>query len=712
MNAIRCILVSICLTIAQVDYADAMLPLSCSSTECGQFEPLIEQFQAGKPLEASNQLDTLIQQLSADTPSESLAIAYFHKGRFARMQSAYDESLHAFEQSMSLLESLDDATHAPYVLSELARLHRSRCEFDDALTSAYRALNAYQKINNVPGQAEQKVIVSGILVSQGRYEAALALLQHVLRIPEVSQQPAVAGRALYFVGNAYLQMEQYQMARQYLNDAEQTLRSLPNPFFLGETYFSKGKLMLSESQYEQARGWFASALTIFARLNASAEMHLTHSFLGLTDVKQGKVSAGMQAIEEAMAFATRRDIIPLQLELHLVYTQALKLAEEPGAALGHIEAGEELASDYGQVGVQAAFLREKAALLFQMEDYQQAYEAQQESQRLTSTLINEARIQPLIQQSAQLQVERQAESIDSLRRDKAIELAKAEQRNLRNMLILGSLVSLLMFLFLLYSRYNHRRQNLLLKREVKARTAELERKNKQLKDAYKTLEDASLRDPLTGLYNRYYLKSRLPGELKRSQFAYTDTHPQADEGQSDLLCYLIDIDLFKAINDEHGHLSGDRFLVDFTRIIGDVFRDTDLQIRWGGEEFLIICRQSCRTRMTALIERFRQAVKSHIFELEDGARVSATCSIGFCAFPLDPTNPFKVQWEQVFSMMDDCLYAAKLSGRDCWVGILDATIDDDLTQRPTHPLAARYKLKSVNIATSLNNNAAITWPYD
>lgn len=712
MNATRCILVSICLILTQVNQATAMLPLTCSSSECGQIDPVVSQFQSGKPLEASTQLNGLIDQFSGQAPTEALAAAYFYKGRFSRLQSAYDESLHAFEQSLELFSSLENPAPAASVYSELARLHRARCEFSEALEYAYRALNTYQVLQDPSGQAEQKVIVSGILISQGRYEPALALLQHVLREEPVSQEPAVVGRALYFVGNAYMQLEQYQMARQYLKDAVETLKQLPNSFFLGEAFISKGKLMLRQENYPEAKGWFANALSVFAGMNASAEMHLTHSLLGLTAVREGNINDGMKAISEAMNFALERDIVPLQLELHLVHAQAMRMTDEHEEALTHIRQGQELAKKYGQIGVQAEFLREKADLLFQMKKYRWAYQAQEKSQKLTTSLVDEVRIQPLLQQSAQLQVERQAESIDTLKRDKAIELARAEQRNLRNMLILGSLVSLLMFLFLLYSRYNHRRQNLLLKREVKARTAELEQKNKQLKDAYKTLEDASLRDPLTGLYNRYYLKSRLPGELKRAQFAYTATHAEADEGQSDLLCYLIDIDYFKAINDEHGHLSGDRFLVQFTRIISDVFRDTDLQIRWGGEEFLIICRQSCRTKMASLIERFRQAVKDHVFELEDGARISATCSIGFCAFPLDTQQPFKMQWEQAFSIMDDCLYAAKLSGRDCWVGLLEATISDKPVSAPANPLAGRYKLTSVNIATSLNNTASITWPYE
>ena len=63
MNATRCILASICLILTQVNQATAMLPLTCSSSECGQIDPVVSQFQSGKPLEASTQLNGLIDQL-------------------------------------------------------------------------------------------------------------------------------------------------------------------------------------------------------------------------------------------------------------------------------------------------------------------------------------------------------------------------------------------------------------------------------------------------------------------------------------------------------------------------------------------------------------------------------------------------------------------------------------------------------------------------
>ena len=89
-----------------------MLPLTCSSSECGQIDPVVSQFQSGNPLEANTQLNGLIDQFSGQAPTEALAAAYFYKGRFSRLQSAYDESLNAFEQSLELFNSLENQAPA------------------------------------------------------------------------------------------------------------------------------------------------------------------------------------------------------------------------------------------------------------------------------------------------------------------------------------------------------------------------------------------------------------------------------------------------------------------------------------------------------------------------------------------------------------------------------------------------------------------------
>lgn len=221
-----------------------------------------------------------------------------------------------------------------------------------------------------------------------------------------------------------------------------------------------------------------------------------------------------------------------------------------------------------------------------------------------------------------------------------------------------------------------------------------------------------MRDPLTGLYNRNYLNAQLPGEIQRVQHFYDDIAPATTYPPNhDLLCFLIDIDFFKRINDEHGHLAGDRFLIQFTDILKEVFRQTDLLIRWGGEEFLVVCRNADRTDAVELADRLLFAVKSHTFKLPGNVPMKATCSIGFCALPLCRRQPYELDWLKTFAVMDYCLYAAKLSQRDCWVGAEEACMDSTKDITP-NKLEEKFDLKDTSIKTSLTNLASIEWPAD
>ncbi|RZJ10074.1 MAG: GGDEF domain-containing protein [Rubrivivax sp.] len=200
-----------------------------------------------------------------------------------------------------------------------------------------------------------------------------------------------------------------------------------------------------------------------------------------------------------------------------------------------------------------------------------------------------------------------------------------------------------------------------------AATAELQRKSFEL-------EEASLTDPLTGLRNRRFLDRQMPADVAlaaRHHDPITGV-PAPGGSDQDLLFFLIDIDHFKRINDAHGHMAGDAVLTQMRGRLEQVFRATDYLVRWGGEEFLIVARGTPRERATELAERARHAVAAQAFEL-DGYKLSMTCSVGFCAFPLCTALPAAMDWHTAIDLADAALYEAKDLGRNAWVGLLEAT---------------------------------------
>ncbi|MBK8727386.1 MAG: diguanylate cyclase [Holophagaceae bacterium] len=206
------------------------------------------------------------------------------------------------------------------------------------------------------------------------------------------------------------------------------------------------------------------------------------------------------------------------------------------------------------------------------------------------------------------------------------------------------------------------------------RTLELERivelRTRDLQTANEALEEASMVDALTGLKNRRYLGLHMPEEESRVQRAYRSAALRQELAKSeDLGLLVVDLDHFKFVNDTHGHAAGDAVLRQAAEVLRGACRESDTVARWGGEEFLIVARRVDRESVEAIARKVQDAFHNHPFELPDGGVIRRTCSIGFAVHPINPVDPAAFRWDETLEAADLCLYAAKNSGRDAWVGV-------------------------------------------
>ncbi len=210
-----------------------------------------------------------------------------------------------------------------------------------------------------------------------------------------------------------------------------------------------------------------------------------------------------------------------------------------------------------------------------------------------------------------------------------------------------------------------RRRNRMLEQMVAARTRELESANVALRNQ-------SLSDPLTGLHNRRYLSLAMPdtlAQIRREQRNTLLSRQERMDQNVDIVFIMVDIDHFKAVNDQYGHTAGDHVIQEMAGILRSAIRDSDAVIRWGGEEFLVVARNVSRRESTILVERIRSAVALHPFKVGKGQTFRRTCSQGFAFLPFVPERTDLFEWERVVDLADHCLLAAKRAGRDAWVGI-------------------------------------------
>jgi diguanylate cyclase (GGDEF)-like protein len=200
-----------------------------------------------------------------------------------------------------------------------------------------------------------------------------------------------------------------------------------------------------------------------------------------------------------------------------------------------------------------------------------------------------------------------------------------------------------------------------LKAEVEARTGELAERNHDLERANVQLREASVTDSLTGLGNRRCLRERMTA----LRGARIDAAGAASPARCVLM--IVDLDHFKPINDQCGHEGGDAVLLQVASILRGVFRSADLIVRWGGDEFVVLCLNSDLATASALAERVRSAVAKQIFRVGEGIVARTSCSIGFAPVPFIPGHPQLLDWEQSLSIADGALYEAKRE-RNSWVG--------------------------------------------
>ncbi len=190
-----------------------------------------------------------------------------------------------------------------------------------------------------------------------------------------------------------------------------------------------------------------------------------------------------------------------------------------------------------------------------------------------------------------------------------------------------------------------------ISRHIDTLDQQVAERTRQLDAALSDIRELSIRDGLTGCYNRALLNERLPSELERAQ-----------RYQRPLAVVFCDADHFKPVNDRFGHLAGDEVLRAIAlRIASQLRQDIDWVVRFGGEEFVIVLPETDLAAALVTAERLRAAISTSVI-LADGRTVQITASLGVAAFQSGEDV------ESLLNRADTQLYLAKQGGRNRVVG--------------------------------------------
>lgn len=254
---------------------------------------------------------------------------------------------------------------------------------------------------------------------------------------------------------------------------------------------------------------------------------------------------------------------------------------------------------------------------------------------------------------SRLQLESQLNS-ELLAKEQSLKQAEQEKRQSQTLLTAAGAVILLLVMLVI--------------------TIQL-RQNRKLARQYQSL---SVLDGLTGLNNRRYFEQNIERELNFVR------RSQQDGTGHNIAFYLFDIDHFKKINDNHGHDAGDEVLIEFSRRIKAAIRETDMLIRWGGEEFMLVARLEKNMDQHQIAERIRTVIAQQAFKVSAQTLLPVTCTIGVVVYPHCTDEVVNINWHSLVQLADAALYLGKKKQRNCWVSvdnILELSALDSLLQQ-------------------------------
>ncbi len=274
-------------------------------------------------------------------------------------------------------------------------------------------------------------------------------------------------------------------------------------------------------------------------------------------------------------------------------------------------------------------LDEKAAALEKAGLYRQALQTVREREKIQETLSTERRDKAFAALQEQFNAKQRAAQIERLRHENAAKDAEIRNRKLRSWLAMAGAalaLGLAAVVFVLYRK----------SQATSRRLAELNAE----------LAHHSAHDPLTGLYNRR---------------SFVDRMREAKAPAGD--CFtLLDIDHFKRINDQYGHAAGDAVLVEVGRRLNEAVRESDMVLRWGGEEFLVYSEGVTLAQRPLLVQRILNAIAAAPVVLEDGTTLQISATAGAVSLPL--SSNATLGWEQAIALADRALYKGKEAGRN------------------------------------------------
>ncbi|MBG24234.1 MAG: hypothetical protein CMF22_12390 [Idiomarinaceae bacterium] len=620
---------------ALFDDETAIVAPTATSQQDPALEARLDELMDGDLVPSNRSaLNELLRNVDVDTPVETFVRAQGYQVLTLALEQKLPAALAIANEVQSIAQKSGNPNAIAEVQIDFAEIYLANADYAQALVEAESVEALLPDVTNPRVRYHAHHLIARTLQQNGQIPKALEhLLAAQTLIPQT--EPSEQQRRRQFL-NLHLARMQANLGR-WEASAQTAENAISDALRSGNNNHLPELYLVAAYSRQYAEGPSNEIVAAFLKAAESGRLLDNPRVEMLAYNNAGAAKLLMSELDEAKLYLQQGLAVAKEIgnvnersvtEFNLGYIKVLQGEHEQG--LEEMLAAAEVFNSFAQKREQAILLTHIARAYEVAGNYKKQAEVLQQQVEMTSELATEEREQKISELEVRYQAAEKSYEIKLLEQQADLQEQELAVKQRQQQLFAVAAGSLILLILLFAFGYRKTR-----------------RLNALLNDANNELHEQSLRDPLTGLYNRRAIYDRLLQDDKR---LYTGDHA----------LFIIDIDHFKTINDKHGHSVGDEVLIEFGRRLLQAVRKTDMAVRWGGEEFLMVLEHVNSEQVLQVARKLLSDISGKAFHTSVG-RLHITLSGGCNVIASSRMPP---NWEETVKQADVLLYQAKAEGRN------------------------------------------------
>lgn len=459
-----------------------------------------------------------------------------------------------------------------------------------------------------------------------QYEISLNQLQQAYIIANQQESPFLIALIEQVYGALYAYMDKHDDSLKHYLRAQNLFQQIGSVYYQGEIAYGLASNFRRAKKWPQAIEWYQNYFGIVETINSDYSLFFFRYGIAMTYSEMNDCDSAMPVIEQALQTHEFKDY-RAELYKNLALCQGKKrLFKEAQQSILRAREIFKLMPELAGTSWEIENDKISAQLDAMQGNYEVAYKKLEKYYQQFFIIQNNNNSQSLEKLKLNLQAEREKLHLVKLNNQAQLQQLKLTEQmqkiQTQRFWLYGFVIAIFSVLGIVWFQFKMSKQ----------------------------LKSLAITDELTGLFNRRFIFStieRMLSEDRQKKVHHT--------------LMLIDVDDLKPINDEYGHQEGDKVLKLIARVGGKILRNGDVFARIGGDEFMLLLTRTDKALENAIAKRILNSVSQSSIDLASGEQLDISVSIGICSIS-DLSQPA----EAIYSQVDEALYRAKSSGRNCF----------------------------------------------